>query len=61
MNDTVDAEAHCDHMAAILDLDIRPEWRQSVVDNLKATRAIAEAILSFPLADEVEPAPVFDP
>ena len=61
MNDTFDAEAHCDHMARVLGLDIRSEWRQSVVDNLKATRAIAEAVLSFPLADDVEPAPVFEP
>ena len=61
MNDTFDAEAHCDHMAAVLGLEIRPEWRLSVVDNLKVTRAIAEAVLSFPLGDDVEPAPVFEP
>jgi hypothetical protein len=61
MNDIFDAEAHCDHMARVLDLDIRREWRQSVVDNLKATRTIAEAVLSFPLGDDIEPAPVFEP
>jgi hypothetical protein len=32
-----------------------------VVDNLKATRAIADEVLTFPLADDVEPAPVFEP
>jgi hypothetical protein len=56
-----DADAHCDHMAGVLALEIRPEWRQAVIDNLKATRAIAEAVLTFPLADEIEPAPVFEP
>ena len=61
MNDTFDAEAHCDHMARVLALEIPPEWRQSVVDNLKATRAIAVSVLSFPLADHVEPAPIFEP
>ena len=61
MNRTFDAETHCDHMAAVLGLEIGPEWRQSVVDNLKATQKIAEAVLSFPLADAVEPAPVFEP
>jgi len=61
MSDTFDADAHCDHMAKVLGLAIRTEWRQSVVDNLRATRAIAEAVLSFPLADDVEPAPVFEP
>jgi hypothetical protein len=61
MNDTFDVEAHCDHMAKVLGLEIRPEWRQSVVDNLRATRTIADAVLSFPLPDDVEPAPVFEP
>ena len=61
MSDTFDAEAHCDHMAAVLGLEIRPEWRQSVVDNIEATQKIAEAVLSFPLADHVEPAPIFEP
>jgi len=56
-----DAEAHCDHMAAVLGLEIRPEWRQAVIDNLKATQAMAEAVLTFPLRDDVEPAPVFEP
>ena len=61
MSETFDAKAHCDHMAAVLGLEIRPEWRQSVVDNLNATQRFAEAVLAFPLADEIEPAPVFAP
>jgi hypothetical protein len=61
MTGTFDAETHCDHMAAALALDIRPEWRQGVVDNLTATQAFAAAVLSFPLRDDVEPAPVFEP
>ena len=48
-------------MARVLALDIRPEWRQAVIDNLAATRTIAEAVLTFPLADDVEPAAVFEP
>jgi 1-carboxybiuret hydrolase subunit AtzG-like len=59
--DLFDAAAHCDHMARVLALDIRPEWRQAVIDNLAATRTIAEAVLTFPLADDVEPAAVFEP
>jgi len=61
MNVTFDAEAYCDHMAGVLALEIKPEWRPAVVDNLKATRAIADEVLTFPLADDVEPAPVFEP
>ncbi len=61
MSDTFDAETHCDHMARTLRLEIRREWRQSVIDNLKATEKFADAVLTFPLADDVEPAPVFEP
>jgi hypothetical protein len=55
-----DAEAHADHMAKVMTLDIREEWRQSVVDNLKATEALAQLVLSFALDEHVEPAPVFE-
>jgi hypothetical protein len=61
MKDGFDAAAYCDHMAAVLRLEIQPEWRQTVVDNLKATQTMAEAVLTFPLSDDVEPAPVFEP
>jgi hypothetical protein len=57
---TFDAEAACDRMAEVMGLTILPQWRQSVVDNLKATHAIAESVLSFPLPEHVEPAPVFE-
>ena len=36
MRERFDAEAHCDHMAAVLGLELRAEWRQSIVDNLEA-------------------------
>jgi hypothetical protein len=32
-----------------------------VLANLKATAAAAELVMSFPLDDHVEPAPVFEP
>jgi len=56
-----DAEAHVDHMARVIGLEIAPEWRPSVVDNVAATAAIADLVLSFPLDDHAEPAPVFEP
>lgn len=61
MNGSFDAEAHVDHMAAVMGFEIAPEWRASVVDNMAATAAVAEIVLSFPLDDHVEPAPVFEP
>jgi hypothetical protein len=61
MTGPFDAETHVDHMAKVMGLTIEPEWRDSVVANVKATEAIAQAVLSFPLSDHDEPAPVFEP
>jgi hypothetical protein len=56
-----DAEAHAEHMARLMGLTILPEWRATVVAHLVATAAAAERVMSFPLDDHVEPAPVFEP
>lgn len=56
-----DAEAHADHMAKVLDLEIDAEWRPTVVTTLAATAKIAALVLEFPLDDHIEPAPVFEP
>jgi hypothetical protein len=56
-----DPEAHVEAMAKAMGLTIRPEWKPTVAANLKATAAAAELVMSFPLDDHVEPAPVFEP
>jgi hypothetical protein len=56
-----DAEAHVDHMAKVLDLDIDPAWRPTVVTTLAASARIAALVTAFPLDDHIEPAPVFEP
>ena len=56
-----DAEAHVDHMARVLELDIDPAFRPTVVTTLAATARIAALVTDFPLGDHVEPAPVFEP
>jgi hypothetical protein len=61
VTDIFDAETHVEHMAEVMGLEIAPEWRASVVDNMAATAAIAGLVLSFPLDDHLEPAPVFEP
>ena len=61
MSEPFDSEAYMDHMARVMDLTIAPAWRPTVVGHLKATAAAAELLLSFPLDDHVEPAPVFEP
>ncbi|HVY19699.1 MAG TPA: DUF4089 domain-containing protein [Bauldia sp.] len=61
MTEAFDPEAHADAMARAIGLTILPEWKPGVVANVKATAAAAELVLSLPLEDHVEPAPVFVP
>jgi hypothetical protein len=56
-----DAKAHAEHMAKVMELDVRPEWQATVTAHLVATAAAARLVTSFPLDDHVEPAPVFEP
>ena len=61
MTHPFDAEAHVDHMAKVLDLDIDPAWRPTVITTLAATAKVAALVTGFPLDDHIEPAPVFEP
>jgi hypothetical protein len=48
-------------LASLAGLDIPPEYLDGVATQLAALLLQAELVLSFPLADEIEPAPVFTP
>lgn len=48
-------------MSEIVGLPISPEYRESVVANMERIQTVAQAVLEFPLPDEIEPAPVFEP
>ncbi len=61
MSPPFDAEVYAQHMARVMGLTVLPEWQAAVVQNLATTAAAAELVLSFPLDDHVEPAPVFEP
>ena len=50
-----------DQMGALVGLPIPPSYRAGVETNLARSRAIAQAVLDFPLDDTVESAPVFRP
>jgi hypothetical protein len=50
-----------DMLAGLAGLDIPPEYRDGVATQFQALRVQAELVLSFPLAEELEPAPVFTP
>jgi hypothetical protein len=50
-----------DLMAAVVDLPIPPEYRQGVVENFERISTVAQLVLEFPLPEDVEAAPVFEP
>ena len=54
-----DPEAVIDAMAPLLGLPIDPTYRQGIATNLMVTARFAAIVLSAPLDDEAEQAPVF--
>ena len=56
-----DVGEYVDQMALLLDLQLRDEYREGVVANFERIRAIANLVNSFPLAEDIEVAPVFEP
>ena len=52
---------YVDQMALLLDLQLRDEYRDGVVANFERIRAIANLVNSFPLGEDIEVAPVFEP
>ncbi|MBG1266423.1 DUF4089 domain-containing protein [Nostoc sp. WHI] len=56
-----DVGVYVDQMALLLDLQLRDEYRDGVVANFERIKAIAQLVNSFPLPEEVEAAPVFEP
>ena len=59
MSDTDELDAWLDANAALLGIEVAPEWRDSVRLHLRFTRDRARRVLDFPLPDEADPAPVF--
>lgn len=47
--------------AQLLNLPIPPEQLASVVENFERIQAIAQPVLEFPLPDDLEAAPRFEP
>ena len=56
-----DVAAYAEQTAALLGLPLAAEHRPGVVANLTQLRAIAGPLVSFALAETVEPAPGFVP
>ena len=54
-----DPEAVVDAMAPLLGLTLTPESRAQTIAHLRIAAEHAQKLLSVPLADQEEPAPVF--
>ncbi|POF34274.1 DUF4089 domain-containing protein [Roseibium marinum] len=61
MSGKFDAKSHVAHMEKVMGLTIEDDWRPVVEAHIAATQKAAELVLSFPLDEEVEAAPVFEP
>lgn len=51
--------AYLDGAVALHGIPADPAWRPEMLANMKAVANAARLVLSFPLGDEAEPAPVF--
>lgn len=52
---------YVDTLSAVLDLPIPAELRPGVIDNIERIWVIAQPVLDFPLPDDLEVAPTFEP
>ena len=52
---------YIDQIALLLDLQLRDEYRDGVVANFERISAIANLVNSFPIPEDIEVAPVFEP
>lgn len=56
-----DLDRLVDQLATLIALPLQPEHRSSVVDNFARIAAVAQLVNEFPLSDEIEIAPIFEP
>jgi hypothetical protein len=60
MSAEFDVKSHVAHMEKVMGLTIEDEWRPVVEAHIAATQKAAELVLSFPLGEDIEAAPVFE-
>ncbi len=61
MDQSFDVSEFVDGMALLVDLRLRDEYRDEVVANFERIKVIAQVVNEFPLPEETEAAPVFEP
>ena len=61
MKKNLNSAAYIEQMIEILDLPLDPEYRLGVIKNFASICAIATLVTEFPLPEDIEAAPVFEP
>ena len=61
MSEPAAIAAYVDHAAPLMGLVLTPEQRDGVIRNLAMTFTVARLVMEFPLDDEIDAAPVFEP
>ncbi len=61
MTEPRDLTESVESIAALIGLPINPADRLGVVANLERIHTIAQLVIEFPLPEEIEAAPVFEP
>ncbi len=56
-----DLSTFVDQTARLIGLPIPADYRQGVIDNFERIAAIAQLVTEFPLPEDTEIAPVFEP
>jgi Protein of unknown function (DUF4089) len=56
-----DVAVYVDAAAALIELPLDPAHRPGVILNMQRIADMAALVMSFPLPDDVEPAPIFHP
>jgi Asp-tRNA(Asn)/Glu-tRNA(Gln) amidotransferase C subunit len=56
-----DVGEYVDRVALLVDLHLRDEYRDGVVANFERIMAIANLVNEFPLTEDIEAAPIFEP
>ena len=61
MTDLASIAAYVDAAAPMVGLALTPEQRDGVIRNLAVTFTVAQFVMDFPLPDDVDAGPVFQP
>ncbi|MEW6492055.1 MAG: DUF4089 domain-containing protein [Cyanobacteriota bacterium] len=59
--ETLNFDQYVEQTAQLIDFTLAPEYRDGVVENFARIAAIANLVIDFPLPEDIEPAPVFEP